>query len=367
MKNFIITPFFLLISLQTALCQENESVTNETGNLSLNIKSINFVKNNEYSNPIIEGYTLVGYFIQPSIVYSPSDKVKLQLGGHLLNYAGADKISQAKLVFSTTYNFSTNTFLTLGTLNGSDKHRMLDPHFDNERLYSAYAEDGLQFVTENKHFFNDSWLSWENFIFKGDTTREIFTFGESFRYTSYKIADMLSVEIPVQLKFKHYGGQISNYDEHVETYFNLATGIRFNFDISGGKLGNAGIEYLRFINNELTRSGENEVTRGYASWIRFHYNYKVFYFGSYYWKSHNFFAPDGNAIYSNVSTLQEDFVVPNRVIWTNSLYITAHPMGNLEIFLGFDSYYDVHLKHFDTAMTLHLNFEKLIRLATLKK
>jgi hypothetical protein len=366
MKHFITALIFLFFVLQTIICQENEVPAGEPGNIYLNIKNINFIKNNEYSNPIIEGYTLVGYFIQPSIVYSPSEKIKLKLGGHLLNYAGTDEISKIKLVFSTTYNFSPNTFITLGTLNGSDKHRMLDPHFNKEKLYNSYAEEGLQFVTESNHLFSDSWLNWENFVFKGDTTREIFTFGESFRYSSGKIADIFNVEFPIQFQFKHYGGQISNYDEHVETYFNLAAGVRVNFDISGGNLGNAGIEYLQFINNELTKTGENEVTRGYASWIRFHYNYRAFYFGSYYWKGHNFFAPDGNAIYSNVSAVTEDFVVPGRTIWTNSLYLTVHRIGNLEIFLGFDAYYDLNLKRLDTALALHLNFEKLIRIAALK-
>jgi hypothetical protein len=366
MKHILVTVIFLMIILKAAFCQGNKGSTNDSGDLYLSLKNINFVKNNEYFNPIIEGYTLIGYFIQPSIVYSPCKNLKLNIGTHLLNYAGADKIRQIKLVFSTTYNFSENTFLTLGTLNGSDKHRMLDPHFDNERLYNAYVEDGLQFVTGNDNLFNDTWLSWENFIYKGDATREVFTFGESFKYSSPEISDIYNVEVPMQLQFKHYGGQISNYDENVETYLNFATGVRINFDISGAKFGTAGIEYLQFINNELTKGGENGLTKGYASWLRFHYNYKVFYFGSYYWKSHNFFAPNGNAIYSSVSTIKDGLVLPDRTIWTNSLYLTAHPVGNLEIFLGFDTYYDLKRKRMDTATTLHLNFEKLIRLATIK-
>ena len=58
---------------------------------------------------------------------------------------------------------------------------------------------------------HDTWVSWENYIFKGDSTREIFTFGESFRYTSSPIADFVHFEVPVQLQLKHHGGQISNY------------------------------------------------------------------------------------------------------------------------------------------------------------
>jgi hypothetical protein len=357
----------LLLFIPGIRGQEKKDTLSVPGKVYLSLKNINFIKNNEYFNPIIEGYTLVGYFIQPVIVFYPAEKIKLQLGTHLLSYAGADKLSCAKLVFSTTFNFSDNTFLTLGTLNGSDKHRMLDPHFDKERLYNLYTENGLQLVTENNHLFSDSWLSWENFIFKGDTTREVFTFGESFRYTSGKIADIFKVEVPVQLQFKHFGGQISNYTEHIETYFNLAAGVRINVDIAGKRPGAAGIEYFQFLNNELTKTGVNGLTRGYASWIRFHFNYKPVYFGSYYWKSHNFFSPNGNAIYSSVSTVTDNLVVSDRRIWTNSFYLTAQPISCLEIFFGVDAYYDMNLKRMDTALALHLNFEKLIRLATLRQ
>ena len=156
----------------------------------LSIKSLNFVKNNEYFNPIsgsefilasglpwsidkslwIEGYTLTGFFFQPELVYNPSAKITLRGGAHFLKYSGARKFSEIRPVFSTSLNLSENTVLTIGSLIGSDKHKMFDPHFNNERLYYSYVEDGLQLRTENDHFFNDTWMSWENFIFKGDTT-----------------------------------------------------------------------------------------------------------------------------------------------------------------------------------------------------
>ena len=111
-------------------------------------------------------------------------------------------------------------------------------------------EDGFQFTTDNDHFFNDTWLSWENYISKGDTTREIFTFGESFRYTIITFSRFIEFEIPVQIQFKHFGGQISNYPEHVETLFNMASGLRVNFAPAQNKYGKLGIEYLHFtINN----------------------------------------------------------------------------------------------------------------------
>ena len=367
MTRYLAIIYFLILSTSRIISgQVNEETGTQSGELSLRIKNVNFVKNNEYFNPIVEGYTLVGYFFHPELVYSPSKKVNLRLGTHILNYAGTEKFSQFRPIFATSLNFSENTSLTLGTLNGSDSHNMLDPHFDGERFYSAYAEDGLQFTTSNNNLFSDTWLSWENFIFIGDSTREIFTAGESFKYTSPLISESFQLEVPVQLQFKHYGGQISNYTEEVETYFNLATGIRINIDLAGKRFGQAGLEYLEFINKELSADEDELMNKGHASWLRLHYTYKSFYLGFAYFKSHNFFAPNGNAIYSSVSHYQEDIIIPDRRILTNYFSLTASPVSDIEVFLGLETYYDINLKRLDHALSLHLNFDKLIKLATIK-
>jgi hypothetical protein len=325
------------------------------------IRNINFFKDNEYYSPVIEGYTLVGYFFQPTLVYFPSEKVTLKAGVHLLNYAGTDKFAKVKPVFSTTYNFSENTSLTIGTLNGSDKHKMFDPHFDLEKTYSAYSEDGFEFRTGNEHFFYDTWINWENFIFKGDTTREIFTFGQSFKYNTGEIADKFTFEFPVQLQAKHKGGQISNYPQEVETYINVAAGPGVNLNISEKRYGTIGLDYTRFIYKQVPPE-PLAINSGYANWYRFHYTYKTLYVMAGYWKSRNFFAPDGNTIYSSFSDYQEDVVIPDRKILTCSIYLTTIPAENLELFLGVDVYYDLIRKRSDFALALHLSFDKLIHL-----
>jgi hypothetical protein len=355
-RYLAITFFTLLVTSWNIYGQVNEETGTEPGELSLRIKNINFVKNNEYFNPVIEGYTLLGFFFQPELVYAPSGKVTLRAGIHLLKYSGTEKFSQVRPVFSTTLNLSDKTSLTIGTLSGCDKHRLFDPHFNSERLYSNYVEDGFQLTSINDHLFSDTWLSWENFIFKGDSTREIFTFGESFKYTSSPVSDFLQFEVPVQVQFKHFGGQISNYPEPVETYFNLATGLRINFDLAQKRYGQAGIEYLQFINNEFNGESQSGISYGYASWLRLHYTYKA----------HNFYAPNGNTIYGSVSDYQANVVIPDRKIITNFVYLTLLPESYLELFVGLETYYDVALKRLDSSIALHLNFDKLFKLATLK-
>jgi hypothetical protein len=362
MKHLFIVIFILLIPCG-AYSQEKGADRSDRGGFGISLKNINFIKNNEYFNPVTEGYTLIGYFIQPALIYSPFEKMKIRIGTHILSYAGEDRTERPSFLFSTRYNITEKTSLTMGSLNGSDSHLMFDPHFNKERLYTNYLENGLQCVTETDHVFTDTWLSWENFIHKGDTTREQFTAGESFKYTSGNIADIFYLEVPVQVQFKHFGGQISNYSSHVITYFNTCAGVRINCRIDNGRFGTVGVEYLQFYFKELTGKGDIGITKGYASWYRLHYQYKSIYLGSYYWKSHDYFAPNGNAIYGSVSDYQENVIINDRTIWTNSLYLTLHPADFLEFYIGFDSYYDPGIKRMDTALALHLKFDKLIRIA----
>lgn len=366
-RNIFSILLFSCLICNSIAGQISDSSFTGSGELYLRLKNINFIKNNEYFNPITEGYTLIGYFFRPEIIYFPSEKINIRLGGHILKYAGTKNFSQIKPVFSASWIFLKNTTLTIGSLDGCDKHRMFDPHFNSERLYSSYSEDGLQLNTVNDHLFNNAWISWENFIFKGDTTREIFTAGESFKYTSPAISDFINFEIPVQVQFKHFGGQISNYPQHMETHFNLASGARVNFDIAEKRYGQVGLEYTIFVSDELTGHNPALIGRGYSDWYRFHYTYKSVYFGAAYWKSHNFFAPNGNAVYSSVSDYQENVIIANRKIITNYLSLTLHQQNYFEMLLSLETFYDINLKRLDNAVTLHLKLDKLIKLATLKK
>ncbi len=218
MRYFTLLQILITLFSNPALGQINAEPVTGPGDLSLDLKSISFIKNNEYFNPVIEGYTMLGYFIQPSIIYTASEKFYLRMGAHMLSYSGTGRFTDISPVFSAVYRISERSILTAGTFPGCYRHRLFDPHYNSERLYNMYSEDGLQYFFANGNFFSDTWISWENFIFRGDTDREIFTAGESFRYNSPEFAGSFQAEIPLQIQFKHYGGQVSNFPEHVKRH-----------------------------------------------------------------------------------------------------------------------------------------------------
>jgi hypothetical protein len=394
MRLFIWFTLLLLLFINNLPGQSDATEGNQSGNLYLGLRSISFVKNKEYSNPEvkglgflgymykpyqlvyspgygyikpnIEGYTLIGNFIEPSLIYFPYSKLSIRVGAQILNYSGAGKLSGIKPVLSTKISFSEKTSLTLGSLEGSEKHRLSDPVFDTERTYSHNSENGIELLTENNHFFNDTWLDWENFIFKGDTDREILTFGESFKYTSDKIQNLFDLNIPVQLLIKHKGGQISNYSEPLETYINIASGMSINFDINKATLGRLGFDYLHFYYYDNSPDRILSFNRGYSNWYKLHYNYKIAWFEVAYWNSHNFYAPNGNLIYSSISGYQDKTILPDRSLLTASMYLTVHPVRSFELFFGLDFYYDLNFKVLYSAAALHLSFNEMTKLFSIK-
>jgi len=367
MRHCAIPSLILFLCVLPVSGQDNPGGSGSDGDLYLNFRNTNFVRNNEYSNPIIEGYTLIGWFIEPELVYRPTGKAEIRLGAHLLSYSGTNKFSLVKPVFSTSWHFSDNTRFTIGSLSGSDEHSLFDPHFNGERIYNAFSEDGLQLVTLNEHIFSDTWLRWENYIFRGDAEREIFTAGESFRYISPEISGLITLEIPVQIQVKHLGGQISDYPEQVETYLNLAAGGRVSVALSRRKDISAGAESIFFMGNCLTDNAPSGVGRGYAGWHKLFFSCRIGELEAGYWSSHDYYAPDGNFIFGSVSRRYDNLVIPERKLITGSLNIRLPHSDFFEFFFGFDGYYDTDLKRFDNAMTLHIKVDKLIRIASLRK
>lgn len=361
MKKTIL--FSILIFLSSLLLsQQTNEERDDKGSLSIDLESISFIRNNEYLNPVTEGYTMIGFFIRPAIIYSPGKKFSLELGTHISGFAGAEGLNNPQLVFSSTWKIAPKTRFIIGTLDGSDLHRMEDPLFYKEKLYTDFTENGFRFVNDYDRVFSDLWVNWENYISKGDSVRESFTAGLSFRYMPLKKAAIFSIEVPVSAIFKHYGGQISDYDAAAESYLNVSAGLRINADIADGRAGRAGVEYTQYLYTELTNSGNAGVTDGRASWIRLFYDFKYLSFCTSYWWSHDFFTPNGNPIYNSISDHLQGVIVHDREMWNNSLFVKLNPGGYFEFLAGFETWYDRGFKRLDNSLTIHLRFDKLINI-----
>jgi hypothetical protein len=129
----------------------------------------------------------------------------------------------------------------------------------------------------------------------------------------------------------------------------------------------AGQALNTFTGSAVTKNSLSGIESGYAGWYRFFYTFRKASLEAGYWRSHNFFAPDGNYIFGSVSDHINDLVIADRKLITGSANITLLPGKFFEVYLGFDGYYDTDLKRFDTALSLHLRFNQLIKIAELKR
>jgi hypothetical protein len=68
-------------------------------------------------------------------------------------------------------------------------------------------------------------------------------------------------------------------------------------------------------------------------------------------------------MYSSISNYQEGVIVHDREMWNSSVFLKFTPGGYFEFLAGFETWYDTGFKKFDSSLSIHLRFDRLIRLA----
>ncbi|MFO7573990.1 MAG: hypothetical protein R6W67_02385 [Bacteroidales bacterium] len=334
----------------------NTPVTNDTlKTLSISFGSISFFRNHEYFNQITEGYTLSGSHLKPLLIWAPANNIRVSGGMFVSLWSGYEGSPVIKPVFSVSLDIDNRTRLTVGSLEGPDRHRMFDPHYAKEKIYTSFLEEGVQILFNNGNLFSDTWVDWERHIFWGDRIREEFTVGESFIYRTGSAGDPVRAEFPFQMLVKHWGGQISNYTSPVETHVNLAGGTRISLNSGDNGDGGSGIVVTGFFYHSMRELPDIPFRSGQALLLAGDHTWRDLFISAGLWMSENFYSPNGNMMYSSLSDYREGFTLSKRVLLTGSVnFNRSWHTGLLNLFLGFDWYYDLKENTFDHSLTLHL-------------
>lgn len=236
----IIFPF-REVSAQASYVYDIDSMDVHT--LHVGIDNLNFFKDNEFSGSVMDGYTLPGFWIQPSALYYPLSNIKLQLGFHALVYDGAYKYPNyayqdianwkgnqyqkgAHLLpfFRAQVQFD-NVNLVWGNLYGGMHHGLIEPLYSPELAMTADPEMGFQLLWDIPQLHLDAWVDWQTFIFRTDTHQEAFTVGLSSKINLTVEEKCTRFYIPVQLLAQHRGGEIDTITQNsVHTLMNGAIG-----------------------------------------------------------------------------------------------------------------------------------------------
>jgi hypothetical protein len=325
----------------------NFPVDTTKGQLSIHFNNSNFVKDNEYFNNIVEGYTLIGYWIEPTLSYNITSNTSVQAGISAVHFSGKNSFYKINPVFSFYHRFNPHISLLMGSIPYS-QHQMPVPLLDPEKYYLHRVDDGAQILFQSKYFKADTWLSWDNFSYYGDSLQERITGGFSGKFFLVNSSN-LNIEIPVYGIISHRGGQVNRPKQAIETLTNTGTGISCTlFDILK-------ITPTIFYYKKLTSAPSQAFSEGWAFYPQIQLNFKSLIIESSWWHGQKFISPRGEKIYSLVSTYDTTIMKEQNIFINKIAYQHWLPYRVL-LQASFESYYFFSGKLMDYNFMVHLNW-----------
>lgn len=319
--------------------------SNDSHKVMLNIYNLDFVKNNEYFSDMVDGYTLYGYQLHPKIVYYPNSNLRLNGGIFLLREYGYSSFTQAIPTF--TLKIEKNGFgLVFGNLESTLNHRMIEPLFDFESVFTKKMEHGSQIIINKRKFWFDGWLNWEKATYKRAPFQEQLTIAMSSKTTIFQPNEKIKISIPIQALIHHKGGQIDIVDDPLLTLFNVAAGISIHFKFQKSNFINGFIadNYVAYY-KDLSFDKKQVYKEGHGVYLNYllktKYNFNI---GINYWKGNKFIGPKGTALYQSVSSKTENYSEADRNIFYIKLIYEHEFLKNLYLSTRFEPYYDINNK-----------------------
>lgn len=371
-QRLLATTALIVMILMQAKAQNDLSIrhthiefdSTKTKQLIFQLENHNFLKNNEYFGDLIEGYTLTGYSLQPALCYYPTTNFRLTAGVHLQQYNGTKTYDKVLPVLSAQVRFNNRLSMIMGAIKGHVHHNMPEPLLDPEWQINRPVETGIQFLYNTTRFKADLWLDWNQFIKQNDTIPEKFIAGLNGHFFLNRPNNAWELQIPLQMVASHRGGQISNYDEPMESLVNLGTGITAERKL-GGKLKGIKLSAQMFYFKDLTDKKERPLNSGYALYPNICLNTTWGEALVGYWHGHDFFSPKGNPLFISTSTYLDDFYRKNRDLLTMKYNYNLMIKGQLKFNFGAEAYYDLNSNQLEYFYGLNLIFTPSFKITTL--
>ncbi|MTI33408.1 hypothetical protein [Xanthovirga aplysinae] len=322
----------------------------------LQVNSLGFFKNNEYFNPIVDGYTLFGYQFSPILQYFPNQNIQIELGAYFQKDFGNPQFSNISPVFTTRISSNNWTFL-FGSLQRRYNHHLIEPLFDIERGLVAPQEHGIQILFDGNKSFMDFWLNWETMIYKEDLKPEEFSVGLSF---SHKVLqkNTFSLTLPLQMVVFHQGGQIDRSPLEVFTLFNPAVGLKGNRSFKNKIIKSIQAEayFIYFSGNAEQPPYIFQHGKGWD--IAFTFKSLFFDMKISYWQGNQYLSPKGAPIYQSVSRSLKNLDASEKIRKLAFLRFTKNIQWKGGIHLGFrsDFSYDFNNHLLESSQGLFLNY-----------
>ena len=306
MKKNLLIAFVLLLSYTANAQFNNEAIFNRIRpadslekELHFNFYNFNFVRNYEYSNKFHDGYTLYGTQLEPQLVYYAHPNLAITAGAYLRRDFGDNGIYDAKPLFSLKYHKKDLT-LVFGSLEGNIQHNYIEPIYNFERKITTPIEYGTQLLVDKEKFKLDSWIAWQNMIYRGDAAKEEIVGGLSTETYLLK-TDNWQLSIPAQFLAYHQGGQIDLLkDIPLTTLFNGAVGFKLHKKV-GYHVKEVFTDNYIAVYKDFSPTKVRAYQGGFGLWLNAGMETKWGSLVASYWKGNKFMTIKGMPLYQSVS------------------------------------------------------------------
>lgn len=346
--------------------------SSDTGWIKFRLSNDNFLKNNEYYNPIMVGQTYFGVMLNPSLTWNPNAYMRLQAGVFLRSDFGNPRIYQVIPTFTLKLQKNGYAFL-FGTLEGTVNHGFIQPLYDFERYMSDHIENGIQLTVKKKFLEGNIYLSWEHHQYAGiPHDREILNTGAVVTPVLLNKSKW-KISLPFQAIIVHQGGQLDTFVlPHNESLFNDAVGLRVSYFPSSGVLTEIRSDNYYVYYQDL---GHHVFNQPYIAGHGIYPNllvkskYRVDALLSY-WYGHYFISGHGGYLYQSVSQIEPMHTEPFRKLmflsvmyekeWLTGLTIAARVEANYNFF-------SVRNTQFDYSYSFYAIYRPEFRLVKVKR
>jgi hypothetical protein len=334
----------------------NDSIS--TNHFGLTVENLNFVRNTEYQSRLLEGETLLGFQLMPTIQFRAFENVQFSGGLFLKKDFGNNGFDRISPVFTVDIRQKKHEFL-LGNIKGSTTHGLIEPLYSFDKLIKNRLENGLQHVYKSNKIKTDAWLDWETMIYRNSPFREEFTAGFSGEYTLIK-KNQFSWSFPVQVLVHHRGGEIDDSPLPVETQFNFAYGTKLKIPFADSTIRFVEVQgYLTYYEDQSSIPADSFID-GLGQYLSILFQGKNAGIMFNYWDAHQFQATNGDVVFQSLSTQNAKYVfnyrkmAQVRFLYEKEIYPHFYFVGRYNVM------YDFHQKTRDMVMEIYLKYVKTI-------
>ncbi len=299
----LLLPFLLTGQNNKSLTRSSQTKPKKDSSaLFAEFDNVNFFRNNEYQNAFVEGYTLLGFHLNPQLSWRLSENTKISGGIHLLKYSGITDFSKAEPVFSIEQRLFNGLRLIMGSIYNEENHHFIDPLYHKEKRFIEPMETGLQFLLNKNFLKGDIWLNWQKFIFQNSPFQEEFEVGAFISPEIIRTEDA-TWHLPLQFLAKHRGGQIDTSPNPVQSIMNFAAGPKVAYRFQSAFINKIMISARYLGYRDISPEKQLDITQGKAFYTGIHFLNEFLDLSLSYWYADDFLAIQGNPIYSVVSAV----------------------------------------------------------------